>query len=69
LIYHGSKICSAHSEDLRFWSLIGYLLTHGAKLGFWVKSGFLQIFHSNLISLVSICCWTSMSEILRLNFE
>ena len=36
LSYHGSKNYSIHSEDLRFWSLIGYLLTQGAKLGFWI---------------------------------
>ena len=67
--YLGSENCPLHSQDLRFWSLIGHLLTHGAKLGFWVKSGFLQVLHSNLISLVSICWWTSMVEILRLNLE
>ena len=36
LSYHGSKNYSTHSENLRFWSLIGYLLAQGAKLGFWV---------------------------------
>src|ERR1044072_9492709 len=36
LCYHGSKNFSIHSEDLMFGSLVGYLLTQGAELGFWI---------------------------------